>query len=879
MQRALPYGLGVAAVGAALLLSMLPVWCPRYPFLLFYPCVALAAWYGGLVPGLVATGLSTAILWLAMEPLGLLVPQGPWDLVGWGVFVAVNVFISGLSEGLHRARRRAEAARDEARARAADAQAFFEAASVGTAEADLDGRFIIVNAQFCEITGYTRDELRGMSFIDVTHPDDRDATRQAAAAFVAGNAREYRLEKRYLRKDGNIVWVDVNAAPVRDPAGRLLYTVGVIQDITARRRYQEDLEKSEQLFRSLVSASAQVVWRADADGSVIEDSPTWRAYTGQTFEEYRGLGWMDAIHPDDRERVRIDVLAALEGRQRFESEYRLRRSDGSWSWTVARATAILGRGGALQGWIGTNTDITDRKAADEALRASEARLHAALEVGGIGIWELDLSRGLGYWSPMAFAVIGIDPQATALDQGIWRALVHPDDSGAVEAEFKRARDARDEYRCEHRVVRPDGVVRWLDARGRFFYDEKGTPVRMLGALVDVTNRKMAETEREELLGIAERARAEAEAGSRAKDEFLAMLGHELRNPLAAVRNAVVTAQLDSARRERSLEIARGQTDQLVRLLDDLLDVARITQGRITLRREPTYLAGIVARVLETTRAVVEERGHTLDVRLPADDVRIDADSARIEQVLVNLVTNAAKYTEPGGSIRIELRRDGTDAVLAVRDSGIGIAPDMLPRVFDLFAQAERGLDRAQGGLGIGLTIVKRVVELHGGRVEARSDGVGRGAEFVVRLPALPAAPEETAAAPVESSPRKGARARVLVVEDNPATAETLVMLLELLGHEVHVAHDGRAALELARATTPRVLLVDIGLPGMNGYEVARRAREDPQLRDAVLFALSGYGRDEDRAAALAAGFDGHLVKPVSAEVLEELVARSASRAH
>jgi CheY-like chemotaxis protein len=344
-----------------------------------------------------------------------------------------------------------------------------------------------------------------------------------------------------------------------------------------------------------------------------------------------------------------------------------------------------------------------------------------------------------------------------------------------------------------------------------------------------------------------------------------------------VLNAVMTARLDGTRRERALEIARRQGDQLARLLDELLDVARITQGRIALRREPTYLAGIVARALETTRAAVEERGHTLDVHLPADDVRVDADPARIEQVVVNLVTNAAKYTEPGGRIDLEIRRDRTDAVLTVRDSGIGIAPDMLRRVFDLFAQAERGLDRAQGGLGIGLTIVKRVVELHGGRVEARSDGVGRGAEFVVRLPALPATPE-TVAAPA-SSPRESARARILVVEDNAEAAESLATLLEVLGHEVHVAHDGPAALELARAKTPRVLLVDIGLPGMDGYEVARRAREDPRLRGAVLFALTGYGRDEDRAAALAAGFNGHLVKPVTVEAIEEVVAQSARTVH
>jgi PAS domain S-box-containing protein len=878
MRRALPYGLGVAAFAAALLLSLLPVWCPRYPFLLFYPCVALAAWYGGLGPGLVATAVSTAGLWFVLPPLGLVVHQGPWDLLGWSVFVAVNVFISGVSEGLHRARRRAEAARDAARTSAADAHAFFEAASVGTAQADLRGRFLRVNARLSEITGYSREELLRMSFLDVTHPDDREATRQAAAGFFAGHARDYRLQKRYLRKDGRVVWVDVSAAPVRDATGRLLYTVAVIQDVTTRRRYEADLRGSEQRFRSLVSATAQIVWTADADGFVVEDSPTWRAYTGQTFAEFEGRGWMDAVHPDDCARVTTDVSAALEGRQQFESEYRVRRPDGSWSWTIARGTPILDADGAIREWIGTNTDITDHKRADEALRTSEARLRAALEVGRIGIWELDLERGLGYWSPTAFAVTGIDPVATASGKDNWRALLHPDDVAAVNAEWRRARDAREEYRYAHRIVRPDGVVRWLDARGRFFYDEDRRPVRMLGAFVDVTDRKVVEAEREYLLGIAERARVEAEAGSRAKDEFLAMLGHELRNPLAAVRNAVVTAQLDGARRDRSLDIARRQVDQLARLLDDLLDVARITQGRIQLRRERTDLAGIVARAVETTRAVVEQRGHTLDVRLPAEDVRIDADPTRIEQVVVNLITNAAKYTETGGRIAVEVRRDGTDAVLAVRDSGIGIAPDMLKRVFDLFAQAERGLDRAQGGLGIGLTIVKRVAELHGGRVEARSDGVGRGAEFVVRLPVLPAAPEATAAAP-GSGAGDTMRQRILVVEDNVDTAETLAMLLEVLGHEVHVAHDGPAALELARAKTPRVLLVDIGLPGMDGYEVARLARQDPRLRDAVLFALTGYGRDEDRKAALAAGFDGHLVKPVSVEALEAVVAQNASRVH
>ena len=826
MQKALPYGLGVAALAAALLLSLLPVWCPRYPFLLFYPCVALAAWSGGLGPGLVATGVSTGVLWFVLQPLGLLVPQGPWDLLGWGVFVGVNVFISGLSEGLHRARRRAEAARDAARASAADAQAFFEAASVGTAQADLRGRFLMVNARLSEITGYSREELLRMSFLDVTHPDDREATRQTAAAFFAGDAREYRLEKRYLRKDGSVVWVDVNAAPVRDAAGRLLYTVAVIQDVTARRRYQEDLQTSEQRFRSLVSATAQVVWRADADGFAVEDSSTWRAYTGQTFEEFKGRGWMDAVHPDDRERVRADVLAALEGRQRYESEYRLRRPDGSWSWTVARGTPVLDAAGAP----GVGRD-EHRHHRPQARRRGAARQRGASAGGARGRGHRHLGAG-----PRAGAgLLVLDGLRRHRDRSRRHAarrahLAGPrrirTTSGPSRPNGPAARDAREEYRSEHRVVRPDGAVRWLDARGRFFYDEDGTPVRMLGALVDVTDRKAAEAEREELLGIAERARAEAEAASRAKDEFLAMLGHELRNPLAAVLQRGRDARALDARQPRARARDRAPPGGAARAAWSTTSSTWRASRRAASRSAGSAPTSPASSSGPSRRPapLIEERGHTLDVRLPADDVRVDADPARLEQVVVNLLTNAAKYTEPGGRIERRVRAPtATDAVLRVRDNGIGIAPDMLPRVFDLFAQADRGLDRAQGGLGIGLTVVKRLVELHGGRVEARSDGLGQRRRVRRPAPGAAAARRRDGGRAGRHRPREPARARVLLVEDNVDAAESLVMLLELLGHEVHVAHDGPAALDAGRAPRRRdVMLVDIGLPGMDGYEVARR---------------------------------------------------------
>jgi signal transduction histidine kinase/ActR/RegA family two-component response regulator len=402
------------------------------------------------------------------------------------------------------------------------------------------------------------------------------------------------------------------------------------------------------------------------------------------------------------------------------------------------------------------------------------------------------------------------------------------------------------------------------------------PAESFAALIrpDERNRAIAALQQkaqalDELLVVAERARADAETAKRARDEFLGMLGHELRNPLSAMRNALVTARLDPARRERAVDIASRQSEQLARLVDDLLDVARITQGKITLRTQKACFASIVERAVETARPLIEERAHHLTLSLPGNDVLVDGDCARLEQVIVNLLHNAAKYTPPGGTIDVAARCEADEIVLRVRDDGVGISPDLRPRVFDLFAQSERDLNRPQGGLGIGLTVVRRLVELHGGRVEVHSDGIDRGAEFVVRLP-VPAAAgaEPDAAAPLSVG---GRTANVLVVEDNVDTAESLMMLLEVLGHRVRVAHDGVDALGAARQQPPDVMLVDIGLPGMDGYEVARCIRQQPELSAVVLVALTGYGREEDKQCALAAGFDHHLVKPVELDALRRLV--------
>jgi signal transduction histidine kinase/ActR/RegA family two-component response regulator len=388
--------------------------------------------------------------------------------------------------------------------------------------------------------------------------------------------------------------------------------------------------------------------------------------------------------------------------------------------------------------------------------------------------------------------------------------------------------------------------------------------------------------RDESVEALRRLNEELAAEDRRKDEFLAMLAHELRNPLGAISNAgQVLDQTPSADpRVRGLGTVIGrQVRHLSRLVDDLLDVSRFTRGQIDLRPRPVELKPIVEGAVETTRPLLEQRGHRLTVALPEEPVRLEADATRIEQVLANLLHNAAKFTAPGGRIELTAETEDGQVVLRVRHNGHGIAPDLLPRIFDLFVQEDRSLARSHGGLGIGLTLVRTLVERHGGTVEAHSEGPGRGSEFVVRLPRLPGSILETPAAPLRAldEAAEHAPARVLLVEDNVDAAEALADLLRLWGHEVEVAHDGATAVRLARAGRPGVILLDIGLPGMDGYQVAAELRSLPDLQGALIVALTGYGQGSDRRRTAGAGFDHHLVKPVDLEELRRLVSSGGDR--
>jgi len=636
-----------------------------------------------------------------------------------------------------------------------------------------------------------------------------------------------------------------------------------------------------QSYRQVLSGLPVAVYLADAQGRITFFNEAAAALWGREPELGKDVwcGAWRSYRPDGSALAPREgpvALAIREGRSIRGEEIVIERPDGTRRNVMVYPDPVRSASGEVEGAVNMLVDVTDRRRAEDALRRSEERYRTVLSLLPAAVYTCDAAGRITYYNEHAAQLWGREPRLGATDRRFCGAhrLWLPDGSALRHDGTPMARAVEEgrSFRNEKLVIeRPDGSRIAVLVNIDPIRDEAGRLAGAINVFHDTTALVLAEQ------ALRDREQRLREADRR-KDEFIAMLSHELRNPLSALRNALATARLDAQRLPQALEIAQRQTDHLARLVDDLLDHARITQGRISLRREPTSLSRIVERAVEATRPLFAARGHRLSVSGPSD-LRVHGDPTRLEQVLVNLLSNAAKYTDPGGEVAVSLAGDGGEAVLRVADNGAGMTPELLQQVFEPFAQADRGLHRPQGGLGIGLTLARRLVELHGGLIEGRSDGPGRGSEFTVRLPLLLEQQGGVAAGEPGTAPRRAARrrARILMVEDNPDAAESLRLLLEVLGHEVAVAHDGDAGLDVARARPPEVMLVDIGLPGADGFEIARRVRCDPALRHVTLVAVTGYGRDEDKRRSREAGFDHHLVKPIDAETLARVVARLESR--
>jgi PAS domain S-box-containing protein len=513
-------------------------------------------------------------------------------------------------------------------------------------------------------------------------------------------------------------------------------------------------------------------------------------------------------------------------------------------------------------------DVSEHRHAESILRLERERLGLALEAGQMGVYDLDLVAGALWWSPQTYAVFGVDPERFVPTPESVADLIHPDDRPGFMQ--RRAAAIANHLPLAHeiRIVRGDGAVRWIAHRGKTEYDHAGKAVRTFGVAMDITDRRNAE----DALRDADRK----------KDDFIATLAHELRNPLAPIRNAAHVLrrkELAPAKIAWCGDVIERQAAQMSRLLEDLLDVARMARGQVQLRRERVLLKAVLEQAIETAQPLIDGAGHTLEARQSTEPIEIDGDPMRLAQVFSNLLINAAKYTPRGGRIAVAVERDGSDVVVRVSDTGIGIAPAQMPHIFAMFGQVQSALDRSRGGLGIGLSLSKKLVELHGGRIHALSAGVGRGTEFVVRLP-IGSAPRTQAATSAGAAQRRtqGGAKRVVIADDLRDNADSLAALLGSLGHEVHVAYDGAEALRLAEALRPDVVVLDLGMPALNGLDVCRRIRAAPWGGAMRIIAHTGWGQDEDRRRTRAAGFDHHVVKPVDLAALDALLRSTETRA-
>ncbi|MDP2055413.1 MAG: PAS domain S-box protein [Acidobacteriota bacterium] len=920
------YAVAVAAIALAVLLrvALTPLIGPAFPLATMFAAIAFSVWYGGWGPALLTSVLGFLIIDTILIPGTILTRAAFPELATIIVYLASCASIIVLGETMRSALRRLESGQHDlstanlALEHKVEAQSLLAAIVASSDDAivskTLEGRITSWNKGAEQLFGYTASEAIGQSIMMLVPDDQREQELEILERIRSGQRVE-QLEVVRVTKSGERREIAVTISPVHDRHGRIIGASKTARDVTARNAAAVRLQHSETAHRLLVDVHdatrglsdpgmvmREIVTRVglhfdvtrcafgeiDLESNVIEIT---RGYTngvptvaGRYPIEVFGprlAGELKAGRTVAIADVFTDPLTDTPAAHQAYAQMQIASVVCVPLLRQQRLVAVMVvADGQPRPWAQPDAELIEQ-VAERALFAVEgaravARLREnhdvlalAMQAGKMGAWTRDLTLDTVWWSPELAAIFGLSPADQDYQLSRLFELVSPEDRERLPAAIEQALNARQDYTVEFRFKHAaTGEWRWLEARGKATYGADGRPQMLHGLGIDITDQKHS-------------VEALREADRR-KDDFIATLAHELRNPLAPISSGLHIlrgARHDATIATQAREIMERQVAQMVRLVDDLLDVARITTGKVEMRPGPIDLASAINDAVETAMPVVTRGGQRLQVTPPAAPIYVNADRTRLAQVFANLINNSAKYSEPGQPIDVSVVRENDCAVVRVRDGGVGIHPEMLPRVFDMFRQADRTGGRSRGGLGIGLFIVKRIVEMHGGTVAVASAGLGHGTEFTVRIPAMAVSEIRLPAEDSGAGAERPIGRRILVVDDNADAAESLAVLLAMSGHETRVANDGEAALAAAADFRPEVVFLDIGMPTLDGHETARRIRAQPWGREVVLVALTGWGQAEDRRRSKDAGFNHHLVKPADpAQVSMLLAAIQAPRA-
>lgn len=637
-------------------------------------------------------------------------------------------------------------------------------------------------------------------------------------------------------------------------------------EVSERRKAQHsERARADELMTTLASIADGVI-RTDANRRITFLNPVAEELVGWKTEHAAGRMLSDVFHVidyDSRQPAENPAVRALREGHVVSSKNQiiLISRNGKERPIEDSAAPIRDISGTVIGCVLVIRDISERLRSEAAVRESEGLYRAIGESIDYGVWICDRKGCNTYASESFLRLVGLT-QEECSSVG-WESVLHPDDAEPTVTAWKECVESNARWDREYRLKGVDGEWHYVLSRGIPVQNELGETTSWVGINLDISRLKQVESELRD--------------ADRRKDEFLATLAHELRNPLAPIVNSLQLLDrggLDQEMAKRTRNIMSRQIHHLVRLVDDLLDVSRVMQGKIELRPEQVDLATVLARAVETAQHLMDAKGHQLEILLPASPITMEADPVRLSQVVSNLLTNAAKYTETKGQIKLTAKQAGRQAIVTVHDNGIGILPEMLPKIFGLFVQADHSSTKSEGGLGIGLTLVKSLVEMHNGSVQAKSEGLGKGSEFIVRLPVAIEEGSQPSEIDQEDQPDviSPSGLKLLVVDDNRDSADTLAMVLKYKGHEVRVAYSGTEAIQAVEVYVPDLVLLDLGMPGMDGFEVSRQLRKTPGLEHTVLAALTGWGQDDHRKKTASAGFDHHLTKPLEPQALEILLA-------